>query len=308
MFAGLQAGEARLAYAPPTHPVRRVVLISDGMANIGPSSPEELGTLAAQGTESGAQVTAIGVGLDYDERTLGALAVRSSGRLYHLDAPGQMAQILQNELHLLSATVAANAYLEVVPAPRVELSGVEGLRVDRNGSAVRVPLGSLYAGQQREILLRARVDANTPGAHNLGMARLVFADPSRRDAQHHTELTLQYTVTPDAGAVASSVNERVRAIVATHDAAQAQLRAVTQLNHGNAAQAVATLDHAEAALNAAAAASNDAAQRRRLHEAAGRMRTGRASAAAAARPDAPPAASRGGAVHMNADAYHSMGF
>ena len=61
----------------------------DGRANVGPSSPEALGDLAARGTEDGVQVSAIGVGLDYDERTLGELARRSSGRMYHLEEPSQ---------------------------------------------------------------------------------------------------------------------------------------------------------------------------------------------------------------------------
>ena len=53
-----------------THAVRRVVVISDGIANVGPSSPEALGALAERGLRFRAQVTSLGVGNDYDERTL----------------------------------------------------------------------------------------------------------------------------------------------------------------------------------------------------------------------------------------------
>src|SRR5262249_36122206 len=95
MYDGLRTGEARASQAPATHPVRRVVIISDGIANVGPCSLDDLGNLAAQGTESGVQVSAIGVGMDYDEHTLSSLAVRSSGRLYHLAEPSQMATILR---------------------------------------------------------------------------------------------------------------------------------------------------------------------------------------------------------------------
>ncbi len=84
LFDGLRLGERRSFNAPATHPVRRVVLISDGAANIGPKAPEILGELAARGAENGIQVTAVGVGIDYDEHTLNALAMRSSGRLYHI--------------------------------------------------------------------------------------------------------------------------------------------------------------------------------------------------------------------------------
>ncbi|NUQ54377.1 MAG: hypothetical protein HUU14_00645, partial [Dehalococcoidia bacterium] len=42
MFDGLRIGEGRAVTAPPSHSVRRVVLVSDGQANVGPSSPEVL--------------------------------------------------------------------------------------------------------------------------------------------------------------------------------------------------------------------------------------------------------------------------
>ncbi len=98
MFDGLRWAERNAATGPRTHPVRRVVMISDGNANVGPSSPEALGDVASRGADAGVQVSAIGVGLDYDEHTLDALAVRSSGRLYHLDDPREMTAILDREI------------------------------------------------------------------------------------------------------------------------------------------------------------------------------------------------------------------
>ena len=92
------------------------MLISDGIANVGPSSPETLGTIAERGLRNQVQVTSLGVGNDYDEKTLNALAVKSSGRLYHLTEPKEMASILKGELDLLDATLASDAFVEVDPA------------------------------------------------------------------------------------------------------------------------------------------------------------------------------------------------
>jgi Ca-activated chloride channel family protein len=156
LYGGLQVATNAAAQAPPTHPVRRVVMISDGRGNIGPASAEELGDLAARATENGTQVTAIGVGLDYDEGTLGALAVRSAGRLYHLEAPQQMATILHDELELLGQTVASNAVIELDAAPGVVFEGTDNLRVDRQDNRLRIPLGALHGGQHREVLVRVR--------------------------------------------------------------------------------------------------------------------------------------------------------
>lgn len=91
MFDGLSLAEMHASRAPQTHGVRRVVVISDGIANVGPSSPDALGALAEKGLRFRTQVTSLGVGTDYDERTLNALAQRTSGRLYHLSEPKEMA-------------------------------------------------------------------------------------------------------------------------------------------------------------------------------------------------------------------------
>src|SRR4029079_9043242 len=125
-----RSGERAVFAAPTTHPVKRIVVISDGQANVGPSSPDVLGALAARGAEHGIQVTSIGVGLDYDENTLNALAVRSSGRLYHLAEPREMASILDREIKLLDSTMATDAFVEIVPAPGVQVLGADGVRSD----------------------------------------------------------------------------------------------------------------------------------------------------------------------------------
>jgi len=106
MAEGLELAEMHVAQAPHDHPVRRIVMISDGQANVGLSSPQALGELAQRSLSLGAQVTSIGVGLDYDERTLDAIAERTSGRLFHVGDPREMTATLEHEIDLLAATVA----------------------------------------------------------------------------------------------------------------------------------------------------------------------------------------------------------
>lgn len=244
MWAGIEAGENTVMQAPPTHTVRRVVVISDGQANIGPSSNEELGNLAARGTEYGTQITAIGVGLDYNEHTLGALAVRSSGRMYHLEQPSQMSAILESETQLLGRTVASGAYIELDPAPGVVIDPTENVRLDRVSGRLRIPLGTVHAGQHREILLRARVATTQVGMHPIGRASMVYGDPSG-GATHRNDVALSYEVTPDRDAVARGANGTVLAMVTSYEATQAQLRAAQMLDRGEAQQAVAELDQAQ---------------------------------------------------------------
>jgi Ca-activated chloride channel homolog len=310
MFDGLRLGEGRVLNAPPTHPVRRLVVISDGIANVGPSSPEVLGALAARGADGGVQITSVGVGIDYDEHTLDALAVRSSGRLYHLSDPGEMASILEHELTLLQETAATGAFIEIVPAPGVQVLGADGARADWEGKALRVPLGTMFGGQHREMLVRVRITPAGDGSRPLASVRLHFRDPADGNLERVQEVVARYQVTTDPGAVEKHANETTRTIAAVQQAGQMAIAAAQDVSEGRFRDADKSLEMAEAHLRDMAVHAVDEDARKRAVAAASTMTHARASAraAAVAPAAAAPAARREKALEMNADAMQGLGY
>jgi len=252
IYGGLVAAQQALSTAPASHPIRRTILISDGLANVGPSSPEEIGMIGARGTDLGIQVTTIGVGMDYDERLMLTVAMRGAGRFYHLAEPGQMANILTQELELMNRTVATGAFLEIVPTAGVQILGAEGIEVRHEGPRVVLPLGALYSRQRREVLLRVRADTSAPGNRALGQVRLRYADPDGRN-ERAREVAVGYQVTDSPAIVARSQDDRVAGLVQTFVQVQAQRQAADMLNHGNAQGAAAVLRQQAQQMRAAAA-------------------------------------------------------
>ncbi len=83
LFAGVSRGAAEVReYAGSGRYVNRIVLLSDGIANVGPSSPEDLGRLGAALAKENISVTTVGLGLDYNEDLMTRLAQRSDGNTY----------------------------------------------------------------------------------------------------------------------------------------------------------------------------------------------------------------------------------
>ena len=309
MFSGLTLAESQLASAPASHTLRRVVVISDGIANVGPSSPDVLGAVAERGLRFHAQVTSLGVGNDYDERTLNALSVRSNGRLYHIGEPREMAGIVKSELALLDATLASDAFVEVVPAPGVQVLGADGLRAEMRDGSLRIPLGALHAGQHREALVRVRiVDAAAFEGHSRSLAsvRLRFRDSNEGDLERVQEVVARTQLSSDDNAVARAVSSRTKAIVAIMDASKTQLAAAQRINDGNFIDADKELERAQQTLSAQARVVTAPAEKRRLEAAASKVATARATTRAM--PSKPKADQRAGALEMNADAMHSAGF
>lgn len=314
MFEGLSLAEGQIGATPASHPLRRVVLISDGIANVGPSSPEVLGSIAERGLRFRAQVTSLGVGNDYDEHTLNALAIRSSGRLYHLDERQEMATVMKGEIDMLNNTLASEAFMEVVPAPGVQLLGADGSNLAQwvptaeGQNALRIPLGALTAGQHREALVKVRIqdpEAFEGHARSMASVRLRFRDAQENDLERIQETIARAQMTNDSGAVARTANMRTKTIVALSEASTKQIAASQRINDGNFIDADKELERAERQLASQAQQTTSAPEKRRLEAAAGRVAQTRR--AAAAMPSAPKAVQRESALKLNADALHDMG-
>ena len=310
LFDGLSLGEAHVAQAPGTHTVRRVVVISDGIANVGPSTPEALGAVAERGLKFRAQVTSLGVGNDYDEHTLNALAIKSSGRLFHVSDPVEMTAFLKKEVELLTSTVASDAFVEVMPAPGVRLVGTDGIRTDwQSSGALRIPLGALYSGQHREALVKVRVDPSRfEGAAQkpLASVRLVFHDPNDGDLERIQETVARVSATNDGAAVASHASSRTQAIVAVQDAAKLKMQAAQAMNQGQFVDADKELAAAEKKIVAQAAVTKDDSQRKRLDASAASIQATRRAAGAAAA--APKAVQRDEALKANKSGMSDLGY
>jgi Ca-activated chloride channel homolog len=311
LFEAVRLAVEQSAAAPDSHPVRRVIVVSDGRPTVGPGSPEVLGQLAEDGMRAGVQITSLGIGLDYDENTLNALAQRSSGRLYHLDSPNEMARIIEQELRYLQVTVATAAYVEIVPAPGVSIEGVPGVHSAWGPSGtLRVPLGALTAGQERELLVRLRVRPGRQGERALLSVRLHYTDPRDGGLSRVQETVVRCTITDDDDRVAQSANPRARAIVSSFHAADLTERASREANSGNLDEADGLLAQAETELQGSAAQAAPPAARKRMADSAHRVGAARQDLSRARSAPAPAraAAGRSNSLRLNDAAMDLYGY
>ncbi len=296
LFEGLRSGERSAFGAAKTHPNRRVVLISDGKANVGPTTPEALGALSERGAEHGIQVTAIGVGLDYDERTLNALAMKSSGRLYHVSESSQLTALLEEEMGRLKAAATTGAFIDIMPAPGVTIVSAEEEQSTQVNGATRIMLGSMFAGQHREMLVRVRVTTESSGGAPLASVRFHYSDPSDGNVERVQETVARYQVTTDRTEIAANENRRTREIVMLRESSKTAQMAAETAAKGDATKAAKDLAQAEEKLLVQASTARDEAERQRISQSAANITKARkamdvaAAAPAAARPKAARAA------------------
>lgn len=288
LFEGIRIAGLAAMDAPEAFAVRRVVLVSDGLATVGDTSKEGLALLGEKAAEHGVQISSIGVGLDYDEKALSTLAQRSTGRLYHLEDPAQLTAIMSEETSVLQATRATAASIEIVAAPGVELLGVEGARSARVGSSLTVPLGSMFGGQHRELVVRVKTSATSPGTRALVGVRLLFQDPSEDDLPRVQEAIARVDVVTDRALVERRRSAKAESILALIEASKNTAVAIAAIDRDDFKAADDELAKAEESLVAQAQSAADPADKRRLEASAARIHQTRADAGAAAA--APPSA------------------
>ena len=315
LFEGVRQAGMTVMGAPTSHPIRRVVLISDGIATVGMTSREQLANLGEKAGDRGVQLTAIGVGLEYDELTLNQLALRSSGRLYHLTDTRALPEIIGSEIGLLKGTRATNTRVSVVPAPGVQIVSVEGARgmaMPCGGAAcpVEVPLGAMFAGQHKEFVVRVRLMAPEAGSHPVASVRLLFHDPAENNLERVQEAVARFDVVNDPSLAMQRKNARAQSVFAMIDAGKSTELAAQSLNSDNFEEAERAFAATEQKLRQQASVATTKKDRDRLEASAdkvGRARSGAAKAAAAP-PAARPAEKRKQALEANDAAMDMQGF
>lgn len=227
LSGGLEAGfaEAKKHYDPEF--LNRVVLLSDGLANAGITATEPLSRIADRVREEGISTTTMGVGIDYNEDLMAALAVYGGGNVYFVEDSESLAAVFSDELASLGSTVLRDTVLILELPADVEVERVYGYNFQQHGRELHVEMSSVSAGETRKLLVALKVPQTRDGELVVARGHLDFRNEITRKQQSVSlePVTVEYT--DNALLVADSLNqpvveklERVRNAIARREAMQ----------------------------------------------------------------------------------------
>ncbi len=163
LFAGVSYGIEEVSKFLDAKRVNRIVLLSDGQANIGPSSPNELGRLGEVAARQGISITTIGLGLGYNEDLMSQLALRSDGNHAFAENADDLATIFQHELGDVMSVVAQDVNIEIDFDNGIVPVRALGREATIHGHTARLSLSQLYAEQQKYVLFEVKVPPGAAG-------------------------------------------------------------------------------------------------------------------------------------------------
>jgi Ca-activated chloride channel family protein len=178
LYAGVEEGARQLCKYFDAKNVNRVILVSDGIANVGPSSPEQLADMAREIRSHGASVTTVGLGEDYNEDVMASIAEASGANYYYVKDAEKLPEVFDKELGEVKNVVAQDLTITIETADGVEPVEIIGMPdVHFDGNKATVHLGSFYASQQRDLLVRCRIKSPQGDSANLGRVHIVYNAP-----------------------------------------------------------------------------------------------------------------------------------
>lgn len=156
--------------------IDRVLVLTDGLANVGIVDQEELCKHAEELRRRGVSTTTFGVGEDYNEDLLQAMADKGGGHYFYLRGPDDLVPSFRQELGELLELVARDVTVEVrVPGAAVELLNDYGSESLSDG--VRVRLGELAARERKALVLKVTTRPAEVGAELPIEAVLMYREP-----------------------------------------------------------------------------------------------------------------------------------
>jgi Ca-activated chloride channel family protein len=183
--AGLQTGVNMLEFSNRISGTAKVILISDGLANKGITSVRALTAIAGAAAEKEFAVSTVGVGVDFNEHLMTAIADQGTGRYYYLENPSAFAEVFHRELHDTRDATATNLKIEIPTESGMTLTDAAGYPIRiQNGRAIFYP-GNLKPGQTRTLFLSLKVPTDSKRDFELNNIKIHY---------HHQNQAYQTTL------------------------------------------------------------------------------------------------------------------
>ena len=249
LHGGWLEGGTQVASKLQPGALNRVLLLSDGMANVGITNTDSIATDVRGLASRGISTSTFGVGRDFDEDMMQSLAQAGDGNYYFIEHPNDLPRIFAAELTGLNNTFARTVSLGLETDNGVKVLDVlNDLSRNEHG---RLMLPNLMFGSMLEVLVKLHL----PAGQNLEALRVRLAyTPANGSQRTVTRETLNIASVDDATYRSLNAHPDVLEALALFEVARAKVEMIQKLDQGDD-NAVKDLLQTQAATLAAAPAS-----------------------------------------------------
>jgi Ca-activated chloride channel family protein len=196
IFQGLLAGMRQVSQWQSPHYANHVILLTDGQTY---GDEQQCLQLAEEAGRRNIGITTLGLGSDWNDRLLDAIAQSSGGSSSYLQDPADIDRIFREKVRQIADTLAQQIQMTVRVAQDVSLQDAFRLSPDldhptpQDGS---FSLGSLSRRDSLSVLLAFLVPTKIPGRHRAAQLEITALLPSGERESLQQELLVDFVDEP----------------------------------------------------------------------------------------------------------------
>ncbi|WP_020676998.1 vWA domain-containing protein [Geopsychrobacter electrodiphilus] len=253
LFGAVSQGAAEIRKHLDDNYIHRIILLSDGLANVGPSSASDLGRLGAALQKEGISVTTIGIGDGFNEDLMTQLASHSDGNHYFVESSQDLPRIFASELGDVLSVAASRIRIEIDCLPGVRPLRIIGREGTIRGTGVQLRMNQLYSGQQKYALIEVLIEPGIAGQQReIVQVTSRYENAMTNKAEKIQRLaSINFSASHDE--VRQSASRTVQKAVVENEMATARDRALDLYNAGRKEDAVRELQQSSDVLEASSA-------------------------------------------------------
>ncbi|UCH24634.1 MAG: VWA domain-containing protein [Trueperaceae bacterium] len=227
--------------------LNRVILLSDGLANVGETDPSTIQRDCAGLFERGISTSTMGLGRTFNEDLLEGMAELGGGNYHFIDSARQLEATFSAELQGLTTTRGTHVTLMAGSDTGIRVVDIlNDLSTTESGALI---LSNLVAGVPIEIGAVLQIPSLEPN-QSLGWLKLGWRDPHTGLDDTHS-VTIRIPILSDTDYANLPEDLEVKAYLATLTAARAKREAIKYLDRGDWAAMKRSVAYAKDTLSAA---------------------------------------------------------
>ncbi len=229
--------------------IHRVLLLTDGQANVGVVDPKVLTATARQRADDGVVTTTLGFGANFNEDLLIGMAQAAGGNFYFIQTPDDAEEVFRIEVESLASVVAQNLALTIAPVPD---SGVQirslysNYRAETQQSAMTLSMGDVYENEDKLLALELTIPAQTDTRSGIPLLAISYqyeavADDAIRSFSSAEPLMVSVPVVTAEEAISAAPATAVVLQISRIRIAKAKDTAIELADSGDVTKAAQTL-------------------------------------------------------------------
>jgi Ca-activated chloride channel family protein len=255
IYGGVTEGAHAVRKNKDNKRLNRVVLLSDGLANVGPRNPSDFETLGRDLLAEGISVSTIGLGMGYNEDLMLKLARASDGNHTFVGDATDLIQVFNKEFDDVLGSCAQTVSIDVEMNPGVRV--VRALSRDGkiDGRKAQFLMNQVYQATEHYLLLEVEVDQSiAAGDGKLGRVAVAYTAP--QDGSRQTlEAPIHGRFSTSETEIAASRDNAVLESVVEQSVRLRTEKAIEARDQGRAGEAAALFSANVAEIESQAAAA-----------------------------------------------------